>query len=58
MVVNLKILSVTCLAGAVVASWSLTQKVAGSNKISNKSFVTEFTENNSRKLKYLISVQL
>ena len=30
-----------CLAGTVVASWSLTQEVGGSNNI----FVTEFSEN-------------
>ena len=34
-----------CLTGAVVASWSLTQEVAGSSPFycSDKYFVTEFT---------------
>ena len=34
-----------CLAGAVVASWSVTQGVAGSSPSNDKYvFVTEFTE--------------
>ena len=35
-----------CLAGTVVASWSLTQEVAGSNHftVMKNIFVTEFTE--------------
>ena len=37
--------SYMCLAGAVVASWSLTQQVAGSNPCNDKYFfVTEFAE--------------
>ena len=41
--VNLKIIS---LAGAVVASWSLTQEVTGANHFycSDKYFVTELAE--------------
>ena len=44
--VNLKILSLTCLAGAVVACWSLTQEVAGSSPftVMTNIFVTEFIE--------------
>ena len=34
-----------CLAGAVVASWSLTQEVVGSNPLMTNIFVTEFSEN-------------
>ena len=35
-----------CLAGAMVASWSLTQEMAGSNPftVMTNIFVTEFTE--------------
>ena len=35
-----------CLAGAVVASWSLTQEVAGSNpfNVMTNIFVTKFAE--------------
>ena len=33
-----------CLAGAVVASWSLTQEVASSSPSNDNFFVTEFTE--------------
>ena len=35
-----------CLAGAVVASWSLTQEMAGSNlfTVMTNIFVTEFSE--------------
>ena len=33
-----------CLAGCVVTSWSLTQEVAGSDKLFYKNFVTEFYE--------------
>ena len=33
-----------CLAGAVVASWSLAQGVAGSSPFNDKFFVTEFAE--------------
>ena len=43
--VNLKILSLICLAGAVVASWSLTQEVEGSNPFTVMNiFVTEFAK--------------
>ena len=36
-----------CLAGAVVASWSLTQEVTGSNPftVMTNIFVSEFSEN-------------
>ena len=36
-----------CLAGAVVASWSLTEEVAGSSPfaVMTNIFVTEFSEN-------------
>ena len=34
-----------CLAGTVVAIWSLTQEVAGSSPFYDKYFVTEFSEN-------------
>ena len=34
-----------CLAGTVVASWSLTQEVTGSSPFNDKHFVTEFSEN-------------
>ena len=33
-----------CLAGAVVASWSLTQEVAGSSPFNDKDFFIEFAE--------------
>ena len=33
-----------CLAGAVVASWSLTLEITGSNPFSGKYFFTEFRE--------------
>ena len=33
-----------CFAGAVVASWSLTQEMAGLNLFNDKYFVTEFAE--------------
>ena len=39
-------ISPTCLAGTVIASWSLTQEVAGSSPFKDKNiFVTEFNEN-------------
>ena len=43
---NLKIPSLTCLAGAVVASWSLAQEVAGSSlfAVMTNISVTEFAE--------------
>ena len=43
---NLKILSLTCLAGTVVASWSFTQEVAGLSPftVMTNVFVTEFSE--------------
>ena len=44
-----------CLAGAVVASWSLTLEITGSNPFSGKYFFTEFREyieNIQRKLQY------
>ena len=34
-----------CLAGAMVASWSLTQEVAGLNTFTVMTIVTEFSEN-------------
>ena len=34
----------TCLAGTVVASWSLTQEVTGSSPLMTTIFVTEFSE--------------
>ena len=39
-----------CLAGAVVASWSLTQEVAGSSPftVMTNIFVTEFSETFSK----------
>ena len=39
-----------CLVGYVVISWSLTQEVVGSNNISHKSFITEFSGDTNRKL--------
>ena len=41
-----------CLAGVVVASWSLTQEVAGLSPLTlmTNIFVTEFTENTGGKL--------
>ena len=45
-----------CLAGTLVASWSLTQEVAGSSPFTNI-FVTEFrefTENIKEKLNYFL----
>ena len=33
-----------CLAGTVVASWSLIQEVAGSSPFNDKFFVIEFSE--------------
>ena len=49
----------TCLAGAVIASWSLTQEVAGLSPFTEKTniFVTEsseFSGNIYGKSKYLI----
>ena len=43
-----------CLAGTVVASWSLTQELAGLNTftVMINIFVTEFSENIKGKLKY------
>ena len=60
--VNLKILSLTyivCLAGTVVASWSLRQVVVGSNPfiVMTNIFVIEFSENILGKPKYMIEPQ-
>ena len=57
--VNLKILSLICLAGSVVASWSLMQEVEGSNPftVMTNIFVTEFakfSENIKEKLQWFI----
>ena len=48
---NLKVLSLHVFAGAVVASWSLTQVVAGSSSftVMTNIFVTEFSSVNSVK---------
>ena len=53
-----------CLAGAVVASWSLTQEVAGSSPftVMTNIYVTEFAEfsetfrENSNKLLFLVNL--
>ena len=34
-----------CPAGAVIASWALTQEVIGSSPFNDKHFITEFSEN-------------
>ena len=39
-----ELISHICLAGAVVASWSLTQEVAYSSLLMTVIFVTEFAE--------------
>ena len=39
---NLKILSVMCLTGSLLASWSLAQEVAGLSPLMTNIFVTEF----------------
>ena len=36
--------SYMCIAYALIATWSLTQEVEGSNSLNDKLFVTEFAE--------------
>ena len=47
-----------CLAGALVASWSLTQEVTGSNILMTKVLFTEFSENIWGKLNWPISQEM
>ena len=51
------VFSLNCLASSVIASWSLTQEVAGSNNLFYNNVVTEFSifSQNSNKVSFGLS---